>query len=349
MIDKNGCVLQSAVMHLITMAHLGEAQGVIEKFHLQKVRPDLFKNEEMVLLLTGEGPIEAVTKTALILPLYPFQEVLNLGVAGSLKNHGIGEIYPIRSIYLVQDLKPGFKSFQVFTEGLDCLTSFERILDFEKAAKLRGLGELVDREAWGVAMAAKTAGIPFKAFKIISDVAGTIDACEIIKEKAHEFSEKLSDHLEIYLASINQKIQVAKKTLPGFHFTFSTEHQFKTLLQKLSIKEQRSEEEIIVSLNTQTLREQKLSPKERSRRLLDEMENRLDPLKAKLSQQKLLLQESFKEKGLTIVTDSQWENPKAIISFEAGTNLELQEKIEALKSMSLDSFTKIMNGDFSVE
>ena len=349
MIDKNDCVLQSAVMHLITMAHLGEAQGVIEKFHLQKVRPDLFKNEEIVLLLTGEGPIEAVTKTALTLPLYPFQEVINLGVAGSLKNHAIGEIHPVRSLYLVQDLKPGFKSFQVFTDGLDCLTSFERILEFEKAEKLRGLGQLVDREAWGVAMAAKTAGVPFKAFKIISDLAGTIDACEIIKENAYEFSEKLSDHLEMYFASTNQKIQATKKMLPGFHFTFSTEHLFKALLQKLSIKEQRSEDEILESLPAETLREQKLTPKERSKRLLEEMENRVDPLKAKLLQQKLTLQKSFKRKGLTITTDPQWENPKAIISFEAGTDQELQEKIEALKSVSLASLAKIMNGDFSVE
>lgn len=336
-------------MHLITMAHLGEAQGVIEKFHLQRITPELFKNEEMVLLLTGEGPFEAATKTALLIPRFPFTQIMNLGIAGSLKGQSVGEIYPVRTLYLIQDLKPSFKSFGSQDEGLDCLTSFERILDPQKAIKLKGLGHLVDREGWGVAMAAKTAGIPFTAFKIISDVAGTIDACEIIKDRAHEFSEKLASFLETYLNK-NEDIKSEEKiSLPGFHFTFSTNHQLKNLLNKLSIKEQISEEDLLATLPLEELKELKLAPKERARRLLDHMENRIDPLKAQLARTKEELQNRFQKQGLKLETDGLWENPKLTISFEAGSDQEILDKIQVLKTLSIDSFTKIMNGEICVE
>ena len=42
-------------MHLITMAHLGEAQGVIDRFNLKKKDQDIYGSDDLILLITGEG------------------------------------------------------------------------------------------------------------------------------------------------------------------------------------------------------------------------------------------------------------------------------------------------------
>lgn len=336
-------------MHLITMAHLGEALGVIEKFNLKRITADLFSGENLMLLLTGEGPMEAAIKTALLLPQHPFIEVINLGIAGTLdEQFQVGEIHQVRSLYLVQDLKPSFKTFQSSDKGLDCLTSFERILDKNKAEKLKGIGTLVDREAWGIAMTAKTHGIKFSSYKIISDVAGSLSACELVKESAAVFSAALADFLDTKLNSKDSKPQEALK-FQGFYFTFSTEHKFKTLLNKLSIKENVSEEKVLESLPLKDLNERKLLPKERTRLLMEEMENRIDPTKMILIQKKNSWSLDFEKNGIKVQTDPLWENPVVTLSMEVSSDQDLKAKLLKLNTLSLKPFTDLMNGDFHVE
>jgi nucleoside phosphorylase len=336
-------------MHLITMAHLGEALGVIEKFNLKRITAELFSGEKLMLLLTGEGPMEAAIKTALLLPQHLFTEVINLGICGTLdEKFKVGEIHQVRSLYLVQDLKPSFKTFQASDKGLDCLTSFERILDGAKAQKLKGLGTLVDREAWGIAMTAKTHGIKFSSYKLISDVAGSLSACELVKENATLFSAALADFLSERLTKTEtNKSEVFK--LQGFYFTFSTEHKFKTLLTKLSIKENISEEEVKETLPLKELNERKLLPKERARLLMEEMQNRIDPTKMILTNKINNWSRDFEKNGIKVQTDPLWESPMVTLSLEVSTDQELKDKISKLNDLSLKPFTDLMNGDFHVE
>ena len=336
-------------MHLITMAHLGEALSVIEKFRLVKKTPDLYVGEDLLLLITGEGPFEAAVKTALILPQYPIKEIINLGIAGTLDPElEVGQILAVRTIYLIQDLKPAFKTFGAFEAGHDCLTSFERILDPVKAVKLKGIGSLVDREAWGVAMVAKSHGTEFKAFKIISDLAGTILSCELVKTKAPEFSLALANHLENYLKRPKNGLPNFQ-LLAGFHFTFSTEHKFRNFLSKLSIKENVTEEFIHSTLPYKELLDKKILPKERARLLLEEMENRIDPTRVILNQKKSQWLEAFEQKGIKVHTDPQWEDPKVIISFEISSDEELSAKASSLHSLTIRPFLDLMKGHFHVE
>jgi nucleoside phosphorylase len=335
-------------MYLITMAHLGEAQGTIDKFGLEKLRPDLYKNETMVLLITGEGPFEAATKTALTIPLFEIKEILNLGIAGTLiEELKVGDFVPVRSIYLINDQKPQFKSFSSLKTGLDCLTSFERILDKDKAQTLKGLGSIVDREAWGVAMAAKTASIPFRSYKMISDFAGTNNACELIKEKAYEFSLKLSEKIPSLLAS--ETNQSKDLTLPGFYFTFTTSHRFKSIIGKLEIKLQKNQEEILSTIEIDKIISQEMNPKEKSKILLEKLEHLLDPTKKILQDAQKNLIEEFNQVGLRIQIDPNWENSKATISFEARNDLDIEEKINSLRKISLNEFSQLMNGELNVE
>lgn len=329
-------------MHLITVAHLGEAQGIIQRFNLIRVKPDLFKNEELVLILTGEGPFEAATKTALTIPQYPFKSILNVGIAGTLDpSIEIGSIHPVRTHYLIQDLKPAFKTFQGTGLGLDCLTSFERILEADKAQKLKGMGALVDREAWGVAMAAKTAGLPFQSYKLVSDLAGTLAACEIVKADAEIFAEKLSEHLSTLLKA---EAPLESLSIPGFHFTFTTQKRYETLLKKLHLKN-----ESAPTLPLNELREESISPKERTKKLLNHMEEMLDPLKTKISKTIDKLVSTFEDKDLKLNVDPQWEKRSVTISFEVENDQDLLKKSEALRKLSIEPYTKLMNGDIHVE
>jgi hypothetical protein len=336
-------------MHLITMAHLGEAQGVIDAFNLIKKSPELYEGSEIILLLTGEGPFEAATRTAFHLSKYPIQKIINLGIAGSINDELImGEIYPIRSIYLIQDLKPAFKTFNAFDTGIDCLTSFERILDPEKARKLKGLGGLVDRELWGVAMAAKTAGIKIESFKLISDVAGTIEACEVIKDQAFVYSMKLAQHLKTKL-QVLEEVKKSSTRLEGFHFTFTTQSKFETLLNKLSIKEEKPKEEIIHSLPLNKLLDLKITPKERTRMLLEMMDDRIDPVKKALNTKKEHWIKSFIDLGFKVQTDPLWESSNVTVSFEIKNDEELLERIEHLKTLSVKPYEELLNGNLYVE
>lgn len=331
------------------MAHKGEAQGVIEKYNLKKTSSDLYENQEMVLLITGEGPFEAAVRTSLVLSRYSFNLILNLGIAGTISDDcKIGDVVPVRTIYLLQNNKPSFKSFQSEKVGFDCLTSFERILDSEKVKTLRGLGSIVDREAWGVAMAAKTAGVPFKSYKVISDQAGTLEACELVKEKAFNFSLKLADVLSSILQTKTSDEE--KRALPeGFHFTFTTENRFKTLLEKLSSKYEKTHEEVITSLEIDRFLELNLSPKDKTRKLLEAMEELIDPMKKVLLEKSEKLSKRFSEHGFKIHLDPFWENPKVRIELEASDSDDLKIQCEKLSKLNLDEFSSLMKGDFHVE
>lgn len=332
-------------MHLITMAHHGEAQGVIEKFQLKKHSADTFLGENLVLLITGEGPFEAATRTALEISKHQVSRILNIGIAGTLTDkYRIGDLIEVRSVYLIQELKPFFKTFQLSTTGVDCLTSFERILDTEKAGVLKGLGTVVDRELWGVAMAAKTAGVPLQSFKIISDEAGSLKACELVREMTDEFSEKIA-------TAVSKIIGKEEETycLKGFHFTFSLKHKFESLIQKLSIKEEKTREEILHSLPLDVFLTLEITPKERAKKLIEHLEDQIDPVKKVISETTEALTKTFSSQGFRLHLDPALENPKAVISFEAGDDRELQDKVIKLSSLSLASLEKMMKGEFHVE
>lgn len=324
------------------MAHHGEAQGVIEKFQLKKMRPDLWKSDDMLLIITGEGPFEAATRTALEISCHPVKEIINLGIAGTLSGHQMGEFLQVRTLYLAQDLKPMFKTFTVSSEGEDCVTSFERILDPEKSKTLRGLGTLVDREAWGVAMAAKTAGIPLRVFKVVSDDAGSLGACEIVKEKAEELSIALAHGLMRILAKESPVQEIS--TPEGFHFTFSHKHKFQTLLTKLSIKLENTPE-----LPLDEIRGLDISPKEKTKRLIEWMEDEVDPVRKILNHHAEKIRTTFHSHGLEVKIDPLWENPKLSIVVEASDDSELHAKADALKRISITPFSEIMKGNFHVE
>lgn len=348
-IDKNLSGPQIASMNLLTFAHLGEANAFIEKFQLKRIEADLYQNDNLVVVITGEGPFEAATKTALTIPRFPIKQIINPGIAGSLDEKlNLGEVYPTRSIYLIKGSKPEFKTFQASTLGLDCLTSFERILDRSSALRLRGIGKLIDREAWGVAMAAKTAGLPFTSFKVISDFPGSGEICEFVKESAEEFSFKL---LTFYAENFETALITKKQSFvtPGLHFTFSMKNELIKIINKLAIRDESTSEGVFSNINLTFYQELEVSPKEKAKRLLHDLEQQIDPVNSEIRRKMDHFSAQFESRGLKLSIDPQWENASARISFDVKNNEELNQKITELQKISIKPFTDIMEGKLDVE
>lgn len=336
-------------MQLITMAHFGEAQGVIETFQLKRSGPDLFKGENLCVLITGEGPFEAAVKTAsLITELKPSQ-VINLGIAGSLKDDlDVGDVVEIRTIYLLQESKTYFKTFEASKTGLDLLTSFERLLDPEKAGLFRGFGALVDREAWGVAMAAKSLAVPFLCRKVVSDKAGTLGACELVKGKVEEFSILLAQEAR-KLTSVELVKPEIQINIPGLHFTFSMKHRLNTLLSKLRLTKEMSDKELFELAGIDEILVLEISPKEKALRLLEAFEGKLDPFRAPAKKIIQDLKKDAHNLEIEIEADPNLENPKLKVTIEVRNNRELKEKTEKLSKLNLKPFERLMNGGTHVE
>jgi hypothetical protein len=330
-------------MNLITMAHMGEAQAFIEGLNLVKVRENFFTSGETALLLTGEGPFEAAIKTAEVLAEKKYLRILNAGIAGAL-NTGLkkDDIFEIRSSYLFLD-GPQFKSFPLSSKGLDCLTSFKRVLDPQSAQEMRGVASLVDRELWGVAMSAKSAGVSLRSFKLISDLAGAESVCDIALENSRAWSQSLFTHLLPLLDKTEE--QKTSLELEGFYFTFSAQHQLTNLLERLRIKEGFS----LASLNLEDFIERSTNPKDRAKLLLQYLEQRLDPIKGQIASQILEWKKPLETQGLRVEVDPKWESSAVKFFFEAKTNDELKSKAEALEKFSLTPFQDILDGKIHVE
>jgi hypothetical protein len=190
--------------------------------------------------------------------------------------------------------------------------------------------------------------IPFESAKLISDRAGEIGACELIREEAYGLSQKLSVYLKNKIES-HVSPEPIDIDLPGFHFTFSMGHHFKGLLQKISLRDGISQEDILDLLPLEDLRSQKLRPKDRSSRLIEILELKLDPLKEKLQAGLASWKSPYEKKGLFLQTDPTWENPSVKISFEIQSNQEIKEKIHQLSELDLSPYHQLRNGSFNVE
>ena len=337
-------------MKLIVLAHYGEAQTIIDEYSLSKKSEELYQNEEFTLLLTGEGPFEATARVSRALASGEFSEVINLGIAGALDDSlKINEIHSVRTIYLSIDGKLQYKSFDLSSEGVDLITSFERILDPAKSQILSGMGKMVDRESWGVGFACKEYGVPFSSYKIISDRAGTIGACEVVKDQAHFLSLKLLEKLKEVLAAptLDQTSFFASQLSEDFYFTFSLKHKFQNLVEKIILRDQVSVSDVFNGLPLKELQDSKLSPKLRAKALVEELEVLLDPFKGKLHHELNFWKRKYKD--IDLITDPSWENSEVKFSFTAGSEEELQKKIEILNTVELKPFYDILDGRVHVE
>lgn len=297
------------------------------------------------MIITNEGIHEAISKTTLTLGLYPqISEIYNFGVAGSLDHSlPLHQINEVRTVY-GYDSRPLFKSFTL--QGtIDLVTSGERILSQESSAPLKTMGKLVDRELWGVAFAAKEGRRSLRSFKYISDMAGEVGACEIVKELADEASFGL---LQTYL-KLTPKTQEASVQIPGLYLTFSQERLLETLLKKLSIKFEKDQSFWLGSKELKSLQEEKLFPKERTKKFLKYLEKELDPFSHSLQEKMDDLFSSLGQEKISITPSAQMETKDLKVVFQFASKEELLYKTTLLKNFDFEKYYDFWKGNLDVE
>lgn len=324
---------QISCMQLLTFAHRPEAQAFFDAFSFKSTATEgLYQSEFGWLLITGEGIHESIVSVASILGAHPeIREILNLGVAGSLrpslKRHAI---YEVRTAYAFDEV-PQYKSFPLSGE-VDCVTSGKRVLSPSQRAPLLAMGSVVDRELWGVCVAAKQHHKNVRSFKYISDEAGELGACEVVKDLAREASVAL---LERYLALVPQDHSSELK-LAGFYFTVSQEHLLKNFLHKLAIKWELTPEEVLEKLNVESLSQQKLLPKERTKRLLDILKKSLDPWGSEFEAK---MHELFQPlHPISVTSATHFQTPELKLSCRFQSKEELEQILSTLDRFDWDTY-----------
>jgi nucleoside phosphorylase len=188
-------------MLLITIAHKEEGNIFIERKQMLPVEfsfPGLYRGEEQLLLLTGEGVTSTLKKVHTVCEYFggKIDRVINMGIAGSLRSDlQINQIYGIRKVFYEPYLQNPEKTYSTSNERavFDCITSFQAVKSNDYARQLAMFAQIVDRELWATAHICKSLNLPCTAYKLISDQAGDQTNQETIRQKAPEYSLHLFD------------------------------------------------------------------------------------------------------------------------------------------------------------
>jgi nucleoside phosphorylase len=344
-------------MKLLTFAHRAEAQAFFKNDEFRNVDfifNGLFKSRDYYLLLTDEGLHSASEKTIASLSIiHPdIDEVINLGVAGSLsKKYKKNDLLWIRTSMAHHAEKLEFKSYssQGKNSAADCMSAYTRVLSASDRHKLSLFADVVDRELWAIASAASLFKLPFSSLKIISDDLTHHEEgheiCQLVKEEAHLFSEKLFMELQTVKAAQKpvNKVSAPKEFYQSeaFYFTTTQERKLKSLLEGLRVKNISIPQELVDDLlSLQVL------PKERSRLLLIELNDLLNPFAKKMRDALDSSLDPLTKAGISAQYNSNLEQSQLNLSMAINCERDLERVKNALKIFSYSDYKNIFDGKF---
>lgn len=330
-------------MHLVCIAHLGEAQALIKGLSLQKVNNEIYHRGELYLLITGEGPWEVLTTLPYIIAKYSITSLLNLGIAGSLSPKvKQGLIYPIRTCYAYRESSPRFNSYSTRHQQstLDCITTEDRVLDNTLARELSNFADIVDREVWAVGRVAQKYNIPFESYKLISDIAGDKTQCFDLKNRAPEFSQKI---LKFYLELEKKSESVFDLDL-SFHASFTQEKKIKKLAQMLDIEMREIEK------TYQVFRQQnpQINHKKVVNLLIKDLEVKINPLNSAILTTFKKLNSPFESIGAELQFSPNLDKKQFTLKMNINSQKNITNLISELNKLDYKQFEKLWDGDFHV-
>jgi nucleoside phosphorylase len=343
-------------MNLLIFAHKNEAIIFLEEYSFTQVEfsfQGLFKNKGQYLLITGEGPINALSKTMAVLIAFKHEikNVINLGIAGSLNNKiNKFDIIKIRTLYAEHADRLQFKSYttELKETTIDCITVFDRVLDRNHKEKLSPVAEVVDREAWAIAQVCQLISTPFFSYKVVSDNFDEENFCDIVKENARHFSQLLFQYYAKEISTINNQLTDELDLTfsdKNFYFTVTQKRIFNKMLQHFKLLKI-DFLEFFHSENYIKIKSKENSPKEKTKMLLELMDNVLYPEKRKIRNKINKSLFPLLQNDIIATHDPNFEDTSLKISFNIKTQNDLDEKIQALKNYKIDTFSDIMKGDF---
>jgi hypothetical protein len=347
-------------MKLFVFAHRGEALAFIQKFHFKPVDfvfNGLLSNEKDMLLICGEGPQSASEKTTSTLAVYhqQIETIINIGIAGSLvPKLSVGDHAWIRSSYAQNGEKCEFKSFtSKMHTNVDCITSYSRVTTIDQKKELSPFADIVDRELWSVASAAHLFKKELLALKLISDEISGADACQLIKEDAPNFSQRL---LDIYSEKCshfptNKFESVEDQKLfkdERFYFTTTQARRLTQLLHGLKVKGLLSDENELKVISQEIVESfPDKSPKDLSRILLSELDLKLNPLKRQIKSQIENALLPLTEAGIVANYDGELESSTITISHNIRSAKDQKRLVLALEHFNYQKIKDIFDGKLS--
>lgn len=173
---------------LLVFATLAEAEATIKALGAFETKPLHYDFDKGHILITGMGTMMAASALSAFLRIHEPSEIINLGLAGALKaDLQVGKLIRVASISKWGVKNSYYPTFEIAKEGLRLATSDLPIYHYNEVS-----ADLVDMEGYYLASIAATCGIPFKAYKLISDFANK-DTPTQIKAGLPKFSQLIAE------------------------------------------------------------------------------------------------------------------------------------------------------------
>lgn len=182
-------------MKIFTFATLEEADSTLKETNAKKCA-DHFSIGEDLIVITGIGPFSTYTT---LLPFVKKASALyNFGIAGSLHdNTGCHTIASISKLKWHPKTASYHDPIAVTNTGLRLCTLDFPLHGGKIKEELKENFDLVDMEAYAIALLAQNFGLPLTVIKVISDFCN--------KNTSSQIAEKIS-HLSTNLATELQRI-----------------------------------------------------------------------------------------------------------------------------------------------
>jgi hypothetical protein len=356
-------------MNLLTFAHRGEAQAFIHNLQatpapeLNSISAfQLYRYSDGLILITGEGHSKAMFASSFVLGRYSeIERVFNYGVAGLLTDKPVGrkkwgqlqlgEIYPIGQVYGHNGHQSTFHSFSSEEDGISVVTAETRVHDREYAQKLLPIASVVDRELWGIAYACHQAKKPFRSQKLLSDIVDGSHVCASVRDKAVDYSEKLFQQFQTQTTPSKKLNSTQREGIAEppraiqeqFHFSLTQQRLFEQLSIKLRHK---LGEQWDRQIAWQEILEIKKRPKEKTRLLIQKMEQKLDPFDGQLAQTLARLTKQFEKCGHQVKFDDRLESSKIQLKLNIENIQQWKKMSQTLELLPYQKIVDTLEGDF---
>lgn len=344
-------------MPLLCMAHRGEAQHFLRQEPFQALPfhfGGLYGHKSAMLLITGEGVLEASRRISAVLGHFRgrLNAVINIGIAGALdKALEVGSIHHIRTAYGEENRKAAFHSYSSYDgrAEIDCISAAARVLDSEYAGYLACFAQLVDREIWACGAAADLFKLPFYGIKLVSDFADGANICLDIQQQASQSSAALYHHYCQAYQEQSQEIPRVGNSLrlpEGFHFTTALQRQYEKRLRQLMKKENCSAEEAMNLLDLDAIRADANAAKQRTRLLISALDQLLNPVENRFSGKLMAVCKSLTDAGCQVKFAPDYEDDSITLTIKIEHRRHLQKLQSALADFDYQAMQKILNGEF---
>lgn len=337
---------------LLVFAHHGEAQSFISHFKLKPIDRTTYRNDELHLLICGEGKENALFHTTKYLAQNNIDSVYNFGVVASLReNIQSLQVFEVRTIYSHNGVKPQFHSFTTNANStIDCVSSESRVLTKEQKLPFIPMAELLDREAWAIAMSAKNFNKEFYCFKVVSDELEEHDFCHTVKEQAEIYSTKLLNAFIKHYKEIKITFEQEESLeLPSyFYFTRSMQEKFTKLLTKYAKLINRDNQEALNCIDIESFNLEGIPKKQRALNLIKYLELQTNPLMAKVEEELSRKLKVLKDQKIQTHFKDNFESEKLSISVDIKNNNHLERIISSLQSINYQDIVKTARGEIDV-